>query len=148
MGLNSGLKESDFARKRLNLVIVLDISGSMSSPFNEYYYDLSGRQVRISEKYRLMPKIEVAKDAILAILEQLNEGDRLGIVLFDDRASILQQLSRDRNNTLEDIQDKIYEIRPGGGTNLSAGMGLATDILGKYSTWILQGLRKSYYFPN
>jgi Ca-activated chloride channel homolog len=133
VGLNSGLKESDFARKRLNLVVVLDISGSMSSPFNEYYYDLSGRQVRISEKYRLMPKLEVAKDAILAILDQLNEGDRLGIVLFDDRASILQQLSRDRNNTIEDIQDKIYEIRPGGGTNLSSGMGLATDILGKYA---------------
>jgi len=28
VGLNSGIKESDFARKKLNLVVVLDISGS------------------------------------------------------------------------------------------------------------------------
>jgi len=32
VGLNSGIKESDFARKKLNLVVVLDVSGSMSSP--------------------------------------------------------------------------------------------------------------------
>ena len=30
VGLNSNIKESDFARKKLNLVVVLDISGSMS----------------------------------------------------------------------------------------------------------------------
>ena len=135
------MKESDFARKRLNLVMVLDISGSMSAPFNEYYYDLSGRQVRISEKYRYMPKIEVAKDAMLAIADQLNDSDRLGIVLFDDRASILQQLNRDRRTDIDDIQDRIYEIRPGGGTNLSAGMGLATDIIGRYANmdpWVYE----------
>ena len=42
VGLNSGIKKSDFKRKKLNLVIVLDISGSMSSSFNEYYYDNRG----------------------------------------------------------------------------------------------------------
>jgi len=35
VGLNSGMEERDFERKKLNLVIVLDISGSMSSPFNQ-----------------------------------------------------------------------------------------------------------------
>merc|ERR1719203_1228258 len=33
-GLNSNIKESDFQRNTLNLVIVLDISGSMSSTFS------------------------------------------------------------------------------------------------------------------
>lgn len=33
VGLNSGIKESDFQRKKLNLVIVLDISGSMHRGF-------------------------------------------------------------------------------------------------------------------
>ena len=41
IGLNSNIKESDFNRKNVNLVIVLDISGSMSSSFNSYYYDQS-----------------------------------------------------------------------------------------------------------
>ena len=39
VGLNSGIQQKDFSRKKLNLIIVLDISGSMSSPFDRYYYD-------------------------------------------------------------------------------------------------------------
>lgn len=39
VGLNSGIKKEDFSRKRLNLVIVIDISGSMESMFHNYYYD-------------------------------------------------------------------------------------------------------------
>jgi hypothetical protein len=34
VGLNSGIKERDFERKKLNLVIVLDISGSMDSLYH------------------------------------------------------------------------------------------------------------------
>ena len=39
VGLNSNIKESDFQRKKLNLVIVLDVSGSMDETFSSYYYD-------------------------------------------------------------------------------------------------------------
>ena len=49
VGLNSGIKESDFERKDLNLVIVLDISGSMGSPFDRYYYD-GGNQVELTDR--------------------------------------------------------------------------------------------------
>ena len=38
------MKEADFARKKLNLVIVLDISGSMGSQYNQYYYDRFGQR--------------------------------------------------------------------------------------------------------
>lgn len=37
VGLNSGMDAGEFARKKLNLVVVLDISGSMGSAFDEYY---------------------------------------------------------------------------------------------------------------
>lgn len=33
------MKAADFARKRLNLVVVTDVSGSMDAPFDAYYYD-------------------------------------------------------------------------------------------------------------
>lgn len=36
VGLDSGVQASEFRRKPLNLVILLDVSGSMSSPFNQY----------------------------------------------------------------------------------------------------------------
>ena len=40
VGLNSNIKESDFQRKKLNLVIVLDVSGSMDSKFSSYLRSL------------------------------------------------------------------------------------------------------------
>lgn len=39
VGLNSNLNEETYKRSPMNLVICIDISGSMSSPFNRYYYD-------------------------------------------------------------------------------------------------------------
>lgn len=38
VGLDSGIQASEFKRKRLNIVILLDVSGSMGSPFDTYYY--------------------------------------------------------------------------------------------------------------
>jgi len=132
VGLNSGLKQDEFERKRLNLVIVLDISGSMSSTFDEYYYDSAGVRKSLSYSERTMQKIEVAKDAINTILEQLNSYDRLGIVLFNDRSYILQSLEQVRHMDMEELADSISEIRANGSTNLSAGIQLATDMVSKY----------------
>jgi Ca-activated chloride channel homolog len=39
VGLNSNLNESTFKRNPINLLICIDRSGSMASPFNCYYYD-------------------------------------------------------------------------------------------------------------
>lgn len=44
VGLDSGLNASDAARKPLNLVVLLDVSGSMGSSFDTYYYDQFGQQ--------------------------------------------------------------------------------------------------------
>jgi Ca-activated chloride channel homolog len=37
VGLDSGLRPEDAARRRLNLAVVLDVSGSMGAPFDRYY---------------------------------------------------------------------------------------------------------------
>ena len=51
VGLDSGLKESDVKRLPLNLVILVDHSGSMSSPYNLYYNDqLTGQQKNLTEE--------------------------------------------------------------------------------------------------
>lgn len=39
VGLNSGIQQKDFKRRDLNLVIVLDISGSMQELVDTYHYD-------------------------------------------------------------------------------------------------------------
>jgi hypothetical protein len=39
VGLNSNLNEDTFKRNPMNLLICIDKSGSMSSPFDHYHYD-------------------------------------------------------------------------------------------------------------
>ncbi len=133
VGLNSGMKESDFERKKLNLVIVLDISGSMSSPFNFYYYDQFGNQTELSWEERHMQKIEVAKDAVRSVLDQLKDDDRFGIVLYNSQSYLLQPMTLVSRADMEEVYDRISEVQAESNTNLSAGMLLGTDLLEKYS---------------
>jgi hypothetical protein len=45
-----GLAASDFRRPGLNLVLLLDVSGSMGAPFDSYYYDsATGEQKSLGE---------------------------------------------------------------------------------------------------
>jgi Ca-activated chloride channel family protein len=135
VGLNSGMKESDFERKKLNLVIVLDISGSMSSPFNQYYYDQFGNQVELGWEERNTQKIEVAKDAVRSVLEQLNDDDRFGIVLYNSQSYLLQPMTLVRRADMEDVYDRISEIRANDSTNLATGMELGTQLVEKYGDY-------------
>ena len=52
VGLDSGLNASDAARKPLNLVVLLDVSGSMGSSFDTYYYDQAGQQQQLTAEGR------------------------------------------------------------------------------------------------
>ncbi len=133
VGLNSGLKESDFARKKLNLVIVTDKSGSMSDAFNEYYYDGTGNQVQLPWEERRTQKIEVAKDAVQSILDQLKGDDRFGIVVYDDSAYVLQGLTQVWRSDTDEVRYRISDIEADGSTNLADGMRIATDMLEKYA---------------
>jgi Ca-activated chloride channel family protein len=135
VGLNSGMKESDFERKKLNLVIVLDISGSMSSPFNSYYYDQFGNPVELDWTERNKEKIEVAKDAVISILKQLDDDDRFGVVLYNSQSYLLQGMTSVHHADMGEIYDRISEIRAESNTNLSAGMQLGTDLVEKYADY-------------
>ncbi|GAB4821981.1 hypothetical protein N2152v2_009027 [Parachlorella kessleri] len=93
VGLDSGLKASDVRRPPLNLVILVDISGSMSAPFNSYYYDTNGEQQQVPESERTAAKIDVAKDVVQGVLDKLGPQDRVSIVLFSDNACAPKPLS-------------------------------------------------------
>ena len=133
VGLNSGMKESDFQRKKLNLIIVLDISDSMNGGFNEYYYDKFGKKVQLSREERTTPKIEVAKEAVAALLDHLTADDRFGMVLFNNQAYLAKPLALVGDTDMEAIKDHILEIRASKGTNLASGMQLGTELLNEYA---------------
>lgn len=120
VGLNSGIKEGDFKRKKLNLVVVLDISGSMSSKFNAYHYDKAGTKVKHDEKEH-KTKMEIANESIVAMLSQLKDDDKVGIVLFDHNAYKAKALRLVGKTDKEAIRDHILGLKSRGGTNWSAG---------------------------
>jgi Ca-activated chloride channel family protein len=129
VGLNSGIKESDFQRKKLNLVIVLDISGSMGTAFNKYYYDRFGNQVELEEgEESTKTKMEIASKSVVALLDHLEDDDHFGMVLFDDQSYLAKPLSRVGDTDMKAIEDHILEINDHGGTNMEAGMKQATEL--------------------
>ena len=134
VGLNSGMREEDFARKKLNLVIVLDVSGSMQEQYDQYYYDRSGnrRDAYEGEGINRLTKMQSAADAVVGILNQLNWDDRVAIVTFDSRASVLQNMEEVRYLDMNKLQNRVLDIHAGGNTNMSAGIDRGTQELYRY----------------
>lgn len=131
VGLNSGLKESDFERKKLNLVIVLDISGSMGSPFDQYYYDSFGNYQELNDAEKEdaeKTKMEIASRSVVDLMDHLNDDDRFGMVVFDDIAYLAKPLSDVGETDMDQIADHILELHEMGGTNMEAGFEMGTEL--------------------
>ncbi|MEW6381725.1 MAG: VWA domain-containing protein [bacterium] len=133
VGLNSGIEAGDFQRKKLNLVIVLDISGSMGSSFDSYYYDRFGVWHEIKESESVgKSKIRVATESIAALIDHLKDDDRFGMVCFDDRAYLSKPLRLVGETDMQAIKDHVMELTSRGGTNMSAGMKKGTELFNEY----------------
>ena len=126
VGLNSNIKKSDFKRKKLNIVIVLDISGSMSSSIDNYYYDGN------YEKKDYKSKMKLAEESINVLIDQLKDYDSLGIVLFDDDAYLAKPLNKMSRTNIKALKKHILEVKEYGGTNFEAGYKKALKVFDKY----------------
>jgi Ca-activated chloride channel family protein len=141
VGLNSGIKEGDFKRKKLNLVVVLDISGSMGSKFNSYYYDKAGKKIEDEKVDK--SKMKIATESIVAMLSHLKDDDRVGVVLFDHNAYKAKALNFVGKSNKLAIRNHILELKPRGGTNWEAGYKEAlklfdeVDLNGSYENRII-----------
>lgn len=123
VGLNSNIKESDFERKKLNLVVMLDISGSMGSSLTDYYYDDP-----FNKNEEVKSKMLAANESVNILLDQLNDDDRFGMVLFGSDAYLAKKLNLIGTTDIEKIKKHILEIEEYGGTNFEAGYKEATKL--------------------
>lgn len=141
VGLNSNLDESKFARKRLNLVIVLDISGSMSGSFRNYYYDKPYNEEEQRDEDAGLDKMRIANRSIVRILDHLKPDDRLGVVLFDHNAYLAKPLRQLGGTRMASLKNHILAIRPKGGTNMEAGLAMGKslfDSIGDYNPEVFE----------
>ena len=126
VGLNSNIKESDFARKKLNVVVVLDISGSMGAAIDNYYYDMNENNKETKTKMKL------AEESVNVLIDELNEDDSFGMVLFDDAGYKAKPLNKVSKVDMEAIKNHILEIEDRGGTNFEAGYTIAQELFEDY----------------
>lgn len=138
VGLDSGMSKEEFERPPLNLVVVLDVSGSMTASFDEYYYDQYGGRYYYDEhgnrqeveEENPRPKMEVAKEALVSMTQHLRPDDRFGVVLFNNEAHLAKPVGRVGDTDMDAIREHIREeVHAGGGTNISAGLELSEEIL-------------------
>jgi Ca-activated chloride channel family protein len=129
VGLNSGLSKADFERTALNLVVVLDTSGSMESSFDRYYYD-DGERTEVESNQR---KMRAATDAVASMTSHLTEDDRLGVVTYSGNARVFQELTSVGDLDRERFRERLDRIRADGSTNLDAGMRTARRMAEPYT---------------
>jgi len=139
VGLDSTLAVEDFQRPRLDLVAVLDVSGSMDGTFDAYYYDEHGRRREAEEdgesddererQDEAATKLEAATRSLCALTEQLRPEDRLGVVLFNNRAHVAKPIREVGTTDMPAIRRHVREISAGGGTNMADGFEAALDML-------------------
>lgn len=129
VGLNSNIKESDFKRKKLNLVVALDISGSMGSPFNSYYYDGGEKNLEDERK----TKMQIANESLNILIDQLNDDDRFGLVLFESGSYIAKPLNLVGETDIDKTKEHILQITDRGGTNFEAGYKSANELISEYT---------------
>jgi Ca-activated chloride channel family protein len=94
----------DRAREDAALTFVIDTSGSM---------EREGR-------------LELVKDALRLLVDELGRDDTVAIVTFGDDARVL--LEPTRASDTNEILGVIEQLRPGGSTNLEAGLRLGYDL--------------------
>jgi len=99
-------------RSAMGVFLAIDRSNSMG--YNSRQHD-----VRDGEKMRY------AREAALALVQQLRGEDRVGVIAFDSDPYVLGPL-RPLNDQRAVLEDRISRLVPGGGTDFKAALEIAT----------------------
>jgi Ca-activated chloride channel homolog len=108
-GLRIGIRGRDVtraARKAATLIFTIDVSGSMA------------REDRLG----------LVKKSLHLLLDQLDRGDRIGLVVYGSRGEVLLQPTSDHDA----IRRAIDRLQPGGATNAEEGLILAYDLANEH----------------
>jgi len=97
----------EVARNTADVILVIDVSGSMQAA------DVAPT------------RLDAAKTAATALIDQLPSSDRIALVSFDSQAALRQPLTTDRGA----VKAALASLAPGSGTALGDGLWLAFNQL-------------------
>ena len=100
--ISNDVKEKN---SNVELICIIDISGSMRGE-----------------------KIKLVKQSLKILLEMMSDKDKLGLVLFNQQAYKLLDLTYTNNNNKKNIISLIDSIKVGGGTYILSGLEMAVDM--------------------
>lgn len=155
VGLDSTLSVADFERPRLDLVVVLDVSGSMDARFDRYYYDERGRRRDVADHdvadhdaadHDRATKLDAATASLCELSEQLRPDDRFAVVLFNDSARVAKPLRDVASTDVAAIRRHVRDVRAGGGTNVVAGFDAARDLLARSASSTREAVERRVVF--
>jgi Ca-activated chloride channel family protein len=105
---------SEFPRLPMNLVVVVDHSGSMASDM----------------------RLEKVKTGLHTLVDNIEDGDRISIISFDDTVTIDAPFTDTVDR--EALHTTIDRLQPRGGTNIYEGLRQGFNLLGEYPSNVRQ----------
>jgi len=102
--LKSSLDGQPRGKQPIDIMIAMDISGSMSSWLEK------------------CSRIDMAKQAVLSLLEKLRPNDGFGFLVFNHSTIVIQQIENRSSLKLEELNRGIEKQCARGGTNLDLAM--------------------------
>lgn len=124
--------KSKAKRQKLNLSLVIDISGSMSSPIanvrnNSIYGSQSNNNFfagvlgAYRENNSYNSKLDLTKKAAINAVEKMNLGDFVSLVVFDNKVDVLFESQEITESNRKNVIDLISGLKTRGGTDLHSG---------------------------
>lgn len=128
------------------LVVVIDVSGSMNSPA---YIEQDKRQVDVG-----FTILDITKHAIKTIIESLNNNDRISIITFSDVAKVVCGMTNITESNKTYLKTLISNLNTEGCTNVWAGLNMGlkqfsndATICNKSLMFMTDGIPSSHLLP-
>jgi Ca-activated chloride channel homolog len=113
------IKDGKNERDDLNLIVALDISGSMGEKLKDEDGEISGS------------KMETSNEILVEIIKKLKDEERMGIVLFDENIKVLQEIDWIKNIDKSQLIKKVLKTKEQGGTDMVKSFNQCTEMIKK-----------------
>jgi Ca-activated chloride channel family protein len=121
----TGSADGKNERPKTDVILVLDRSGSMSSPLKAFSSASGPRASPEPEQTKMQLTIEAAKQ----IFDLLDNDECIGVIAFDDRIDVLAPLTPKMTIDRGQLFGSLDLLGPRGGTNMEIGLSSAIEML-------------------